>query len=52
MIRAIREPDLWQRLRGGIRPPTTAIDAARQHAALFTRLIERRADPIRRAGAQ
>ena len=52
MTRAIREPDLWQRLRGGIRPPSTATEAARQHAALFTRLIERRADPMRRAGAR
>jgi glycosyltransferase involved in cell wall biosynthesis len=52
MTRAIREPELWQRLRDGIRPPTTAGDAARQHAALFTRLIERRRGPALRAGAQ
>ena len=41
MTRAIREPALWDRLHAGIRPPTTAGDAARQHAALFERLIAR-----------
>ncbi len=42
MTRAMREPALWEALRGRIRPPTTAGDAGRQHAALFQRLLERR----------
>jgi glycosyltransferase involved in cell wall biosynthesis len=42
MARAIREPALWDRLRAGIKPPTTSDEAARQHARLFERLIERR----------
>ena len=52
MTNAIRDPDLWTRLRAGIRPPTSAQDAARQHAALFERLIERKrpAQPVRSAG--
>ncbi len=41
MTRAIREPGLWDRLRSGIRPPTTAEDAGRQHARLFERLLDR-----------
>jgi glycosyltransferase involved in cell wall biosynthesis len=42
MTRAMREPGLWERLRGGIAPPCTAEQAARQHADLFERLISRR----------
>lgn len=42
MTRALKEPGLWDRLRGGIAPPTTAEESARLHAALFDRLIERR----------
>jgi glycosyltransferase involved in cell wall biosynthesis len=42
MARAIAEPDLWNRLRQGIRPPSTAEDAAREHARLFERLFELR----------
>jgi glycosyltransferase involved in cell wall biosynthesis len=42
MVRAIREPGLWAQLRAGIRPPTGADQAARQHIALFERLIARR----------
>jgi glycosyltransferase involved in cell wall biosynthesis len=42
MTRAIREPGLWSHLHAGIRPPTTAEDAAGAHARLFERLLERR----------
>ena len=42
MTRAIREPALWDRLRAGIRPPTSAEESARLHARLFERLLERR----------
>ncbi len=45
MVRAIREPQLWDRLAGGIRPPTTADLSARAHVALFERLLERGAHP-------
>lgn len=41
MTRAIREPALWSRLRAGIRPPTSARQAAERHAVLFERLIAR-----------
>jgi hypothetical protein len=51
MTRAIREPALWERLRAGIRPPTSAEDAARQHAALFERLIARKQGSQARATA-
>lgn len=40
--RAIREPALWDRLHGGIRPPTSADQSAKLHARLFERLLERR----------
>jgi glycosyltransferase involved in cell wall biosynthesis len=43
MTRAMREPGLWDRLRAGVRPPTDAAEAARAHAALFERLVARRA---------
>lgn len=49
MARAIREPALWDRLRAGIRPPTSPAIAARQHADLFERLIARRRDEPRLA---
>ena len=49
MARAIREPALWDRLRAGIRPPTSPATAARQHADLFERLIARRRDEPRLA---
>ncbi len=42
MTRAIRDPALWETLRAGIVPPTTAADAAMQHAQLFERLLDRR----------
>ena len=52
MTRAIREPALWDRLRAGIRPPTTRRrTSARQHAALFERLIARRQGADARARA-
>ena len=52
MTRAIREPELWERLRAGIRPPTVRASAARQHAALFERLLARKrgADAARATG--
>lgn len=43
MTRAIREPDLWNRLHAGIRPPTSATRAAAQHVHLFERLISMQA---------
>jgi hypothetical protein len=42
MIRALREPDLWDRLHRGIEAPTSATDCAARHAELFARLIARR----------
>lgn len=42
LARAIREPELWDRLRGNIEAPMTAVETGRQHARLFERLIERR----------
>ena len=52
MTRAIREPDLWERLRAGIVPPTTSDEAARQHAALFDRLLSRRSGAADRRPAK
>ena len=43
MSNAIREPGLWDRLHAGIRPPTTSDSAARQHVAVFERLLARKA---------
>lgn len=45
MIRAM-DPAVWNRLHGGIQPPTTATEAARLHAALFDKLLARRAEPV------
>jgi glycosyltransferase involved in cell wall biosynthesis len=42
LTRAIQQPETWERLRRGIRPPTSSDDAARQHVQLFDRLIARR----------
>ncbi len=47
--RAISEPGLWDRLRAGVRPPTGAAEAARQHADLFELLIERKRGAARLA---
>jgi glycosyltransferase involved in cell wall biosynthesis len=44
ITRAIREPALWDQLRAGIRPPTSAERAAEAHARLFETLIERRVE--------
>ncbi|MDQ1900558.1 glycosyltransferase family 4 protein [Paracoccus sp. WLY502] len=44
MTRAM-EPALWDRLHAGIRPPTTAAESARLHAALFDKLLARRSAP-------
>jgi glycosyltransferase involved in cell wall biosynthesis len=43
MTRAIREPELWERLHRGVRPPTSSARAAEQHVELFGRLLARRA---------
>ena len=43
MVRAMHEPGLWDRLHAGTRPPTSCDDAAAQHAALFDRLLGRKA---------
>ena len=40
-VRALREPQLRERLRGGIRPPPTTAEAARAHTALVERRLER-----------
>jgi glycosyltransferase involved in cell wall biosynthesis len=45
LARAIREPDLWDRLRANIVPPVSAIETGRHHARLFERLIARRCGP-------
>ncbi len=43
LVEAIETPGLWSRLRGRIRKPATALEAARRHRALYAQLIERRA---------
>lgn len=43
LIAALRRRDLWQRLRSRIRKPLSADAAARQHHALYTSLLGRRA---------
>ena len=43
MRRAIEEPDLWQVLADGIAPPRTIAESAREHAALYSRLMQDRA---------
>lgn len=42
MTRAMHEPGLWDRLHAGTKPPTSTAEAARQHAALFERLLARK----------
>lgn len=37
--RALREPDLWGRLRARIRRPPTAAECASEHAVLYDRLL-------------
>ncbi|PZX17130.1 glycosyltransferase involved in cell wall biosynthesis [Palleronia aestuarii] len=48
MGEAISDPALWTRLRAGIRPPMTSLEAGRRHAELFSKLAARRA-PMREA---
>ena len=38
--RALREPDLWDRLRGRIRRPPSAVECAASHVALYHHLRE------------
>ncbi len=42
MIRAARTPGLWDRLRSGTVPPTSAAESAALHVELFGKLIRRR----------
>ena len=49
MMRAM-DPQLWNRLHGGIQAPTTAQESARRHAALFEKILARRAEPSLAAG--
>ncbi len=42
MVQALRQPGLWDRLHGGIRPPMSAAGAGRLHAELFGKLLSRR----------
>jgi glycosyltransferase involved in cell wall biosynthesis len=46
MTRALTEPDLWSRLRGGITAPLNHIDCAATHVALYQRLIAKRGVPM------
>ncbi len=46
MTRALSEPDLWSRLRGGITTPLNHIDCAATHVALYQRLIAKRGVPM------
>jgi len=43
MSNAIRDPRLWDRLHAGIRAPNSSDRSALQHAALFERLLARKA---------
>ncbi|MBX9909018.1 MAG: glycosyltransferase family 4 protein [Beijerinckiaceae bacterium] len=45
MTRALSEPDLWARLRGGIAKPLNHIDCADAHLALYRRLSAERGLP-------
>jgi glycosyltransferase involved in cell wall biosynthesis len=45
MTRALSEPDLWTRLRGGIAKPLSHIDCAGAHLDLYRRLIGARGMP-------
>lgn len=44
MMRAM-DPAVWDRLHGGIQPPTDAAESARLHAALFEKLLSRTTRP-------
>ena len=42
MTRALTEPKLWDRLRGGIKRPLTHVECAQTHLELYRRLITER----------
>lgn len=42
LTEAMRGPNVWERLHRQIRPPVTAIDAARQHRQMYEGLIRNR----------
>jgi len=42
MVEALKNPDLWETLRRGIRPPTTHIDSAREHLTRYRAVLEGR----------
>ncbi|WNJ92980.1 glycosyltransferase family 4 protein [Bosea sp. 685] len=46
MTRALSEPDLWSRLRGGITPPLNHVECAATHVSLYQRLIAERGMPM------
>jgi glycosyltransferase involved in cell wall biosynthesis len=46
MTRALSEPDLWSRLRGGITPPLNHVECAATHVSLYQRLIAERGMPV------
>ena len=45
LVQVLRRPALWDQLRARIRPPTSAAEAARQHAGLYESLREARRPP-------
>ena len=45
MTRALTEPGLWERLRGGITRPMSHRECAETHLALYRRLIAERSRP-------
>jgi len=46
LVEALSNPQAWDRLRSTMRPPTSHIDSAREHDALYRRMIdERRSQP-------
>lgn len=46
MVRALTEPELWNRLRGGIKPRLNHVDCAATHVELYQRLIAGRGMPM------
>ncbi len=42
MCEALTDPDLWERLRTGIRPPKSHIDSADEHVTLYRQVLENR----------
>ncbi len=49
MTRALTEPKLWDRLRGGIKRPLTHVECAQTHLELYRRLIAERSQIRARA---